>query len=263
MELNIFNGDCAYEAWRKSGETSPILVWRESYLEGRIPGPDTPLEEFEQIRAEELHKCMPELNFEKLLNSLRKMDQALAGLSADDSVVLWFDACMYDQTMLSRILFLLNGTPASVFLICEDIAWGNFPELFAEKKCSALRLSESDIALYASAWKAFAGGAGALKQLLAEKEAERFPFLAKALARYLEELPAADGLSRSERQLLEIIRSGKHVGIEIFRALGDYEEHPFMGDTMCWRLLAGLAEKGFITIQSDEAGKKYYLTPGH
>jgi len=259
MELNIFNGDCACDAWRKSGGTSPALVWRESYLEGRIPGPDTPLDEFERIRAEELHKLMPELSVERLLPALRSMDRTVAGLSADDSAILWFDVCMYDQVMLSRILFVMNGTPAAVHLVCEDVAWGDSPGLFAKKRNGAPRLTPDDIALYASAWEAVAGGPETLGRLLAERKVERFPFLAKALRRYREDFPGADGLGRSERQLLEIIRSGKHAGPEIFRAFGEREEHPFMGDTMCWRLLEKLAEKGFVAIQSDGEGKRYRL----
>lgn len=259
MELDIFNGDCACDAWRKSGGTSPALVWRESYLEGRIPGPDVPLEEFERIRAGELHRLMPELSVEKLLPALRAMDRAVTGLSADDSAILWFDVCMYDQIMLSRILFLMNGTPASVFLVCEDVAWGDSPALFAEKRSGALRLTSGDIALYAAAWNAVAEGPESLRRLPAEKHVERFPFLAKALARYLEDFPGADGLGRSERQLLELIRSGKHAGSELFRAFGEREEHPFMGDTMCWRLLEKLAEKGFLVIRSDGNETTYHL----
>ncbi len=259
MELNIFNGDCACDAWRKSGGTSPALVWRENYLEGRIPGADTPSGEFERIRAEELHKCLPELGVDALRRSLHDMDRTVAGLSAGDSAWLWFDACMYDQIMLSRILFLMNGTPASVFLICEDIAWGNFPELFAVKKAGAHPLGRSDIALYAAAWEAVAGGGEALKRFPVKKAAERFPYLARALERYREESPGADGLGRSERQLLEIIRSGKHTGPEIFREQANYEEHPFMGDTMCRHLLEGLAEKGLLSIRADGNTERYDL----
>ncbi len=259
MQLNIFNGDCAYDAWRKSGETSPALIWRESYLEGRLPGPDVSLEEFEQIRAEELHRLMPELNFEKLLNFLRNMDRTITGLSKEDSALLWFDACMYDQIMLSRVLFLLNDTPAAVFLVCEDVAWGSAPELFAKKKGEAALLSRDDIALYAAAWKAVTEGADALKEFLATRKTDRFPYLAKALARYLQEYPDVDGLGRSERQLLEIIRSGEHTGSGIFRALGKYEEYPFMGDTMCWRLLEELVEKGLLSIRPGQDEKTYYL----
>lgn len=256
MELHVFNGDCACDAWRKSGETSPALVWRENYLEGRIPGADTPPDEFARIRADELHQFMPELDYEKLLSFLRKTNRTVMELSAEDSVFLWFDACMYDQVMLSRILFLLKDTLATVFLICEDIVWGDSSGLFAEKKKHARRLAPNDIALFASAWEAVAGGIAPIERLLAERNVERFPFLAKALARYREEFPDADGLGRSERQLLEIIRSGVYSEPEIFRAFGSREEYPFMGDTMCRRMLERLAEKKRISVS---AGKDGYL----
>ncbi len=260
MELNVFNGDCAWEAWRKGGGNSPALVWRENYLEGRLPGIDVPLEEFERVRAEELHQRIPELDLEKLLASLLRADRTIMAQTAGDSVFLWFDACMYDQVMLARILFLLRGTSAAVFLICEDIAWGNHPELFEAKKPASLRLASADLVLYAAAWQAITEGDDALKNFLATSDLSRFPFLEKALMRYREEFPGSDGLGRSERQLLETIRSGKHCGTEIFRAVGEYEEYPFMGDTMCWRLLAQLVEKGFLVIQSDGDQKTYYLS---
>ena len=259
MELNVFNGDCAHDAWLKSGGTEPSLVWRENYLEGRIPGLESSLAEFEQIRAEELHRLMPELNFDKLLSHLRHMDATITGLTARDSDILWFDACMYDQIMLSRILFLLNATSASVFLICEDVAWGDSPERFNACKNRASRLSRDDIALYASAWEAVSRDCKAIDKLLADTEIIRFPFLAKALTRYREDFPGADGLGRSERQLLEIIRSGKHDGMEIFRECGKHEEYPFMGDTMCLRLLEKLVKKGFLVIETKGNNKTYSI----
>ena len=241
MILNIFNGDCAYNAWRKIDCESAALVWRENYLEGRIPAPDTPPDEFARIRASELHALMPELDERKILASLLSMNTALAKLSAEDSVILWFDACMYDQTMLARILFLLNNTQAAVFLICEDI--GERPEDIAKQRNSARRLTSDDISLYASAWKAIAGGFEVLKQFTA---GNRFPFLTKALARYLEERPDANGLSKSEHRLIEIVNSGKRVPREIFQEFNAREEYPFMGDTTCYRLLEKLAKDGHI-----------------
>ena len=36
--LHIFNGDCAYDAWRGAGGKGEALVWRENYLEGDCSG---------------------------------------------------------------------------------------------------------------------------------------------------------------------------------------------------------------------------------
>ncbi|MGE4563294.1 MAG: DUF1835 domain-containing protein [Victivallaceae bacterium] len=254
MELHIFNGDCAFDAWRKANGSGPALVWRENYLEGRIPGPDTGTAEFARIRAEELHAMMPELAEDRLLASLNTMDRTLAGLAAGDTAYLWFDACMYDQMMLARILFLLADSPAALDLICEDIAWGDHPELFAKLQSSGRRLDRDDRALYAAAWRAFADGAEAIRALLPEPGIARFPFLAKALTRRLEDFLGADGLGRSERQLLAVIDAGNRTGSEIFRAFNKLEEHPFMGDTTCWRLLDKLAAKGRLVI--DHIGKQ-------
>ena len=113
---------------------------------------------------------------------------------------------------------------------------------------------KNNLALFASAWEAVTGGIEPPEQLLAGRKTERFPFLAKALARYREEYPGPDGLGRSDRQLLDVIRSGIHAEAEIFRAFNAREEHPFMGDTMCRRLLEELAKKGLIALQPGENG---------
>ena len=52
--LYIFNGDCAFEAWKKSvgAEGKDFLVWRENYLEGPLPA-NVSLEAFEKTFTEE------------------------------------------------------------------------------------------------------------------------------------------------------------------------------------------------------------------
>lgn len=259
MELHIFNGDCACDAWRQSGATGPALVWRENYLEGRIPGPDTGTAEFARIRAGELHAMMPELAEERLLAALNAMDRTLAGLTAGDTAYLWFDACMFDQVMLARILFVLADNPAALYLICEDIVWGDHPELFAKRQSSGRRLDRDDRSLYAAAWRAFAEGADAIRTLVSQPETTRFPFLVKALARHLEDCPGADGPGRSERQLLAVVGAGNRTDLEILRAFNELEEHPFMGDSTCRRLLDELAAKGRLVIRDDGNQNMYFL----
>jgi hypothetical protein len=67
------------------------------------------------------------------------------------------------------------------------------------------------------------------------------PFLAAALRRLLEELPdTANGLSRTERQLLEPLRDGPRTPGELFLESQKREEALFLGDAWAWRRLAEL-----------------------
>jgi hypothetical protein len=67
------------------------------------------------------------------------------------------------------------------------------------------------------------------------------PFLAAALGRLLEELPGvSDGLSRTERQLLQLLGDGPLLTGALFVASQDLEEAPFHGDVWILRTLAEL-----------------------
>jgi hypothetical protein len=67
------------------------------------------------------------------------------------------------------------------------------------------------------------------------------PFLAPALARLLEELPAPrDGLSGTERRALTAIASGDVTPRAAFLAAQDAEAAPFLGDTWFFRDVAEL-----------------------
>lgn len=264
MILHVFNGDIARNAWKKTARPmTPSLAWRENYLEGRIPPPDRPLVEFEAVRAAELHRLLPDIPLEKLLRSQRAMSAFVLSPGADDTIYLWFDACMYDQIMLSRVLFLLRKSFAAIRLVCEDLCWGAEPELFQEKAATAERLGRDAIELYSAAWTAFANGFDAVAALAADARTETLsPYLAAALTRYTQERPDERGLGLTERRLTEIVRSGVHDRRAIFAAAGKLEEHPFMGDTMCFRLLAGLAHRGVLECRETADGPAYDYASG-
>jgi hypothetical protein len=69
------------------------------------------------------------------------------------------------------------------------------------------------------------------------------PFLEHALLRHLEEYPGKeDGLSRAQRQILEVIEAGIAKPVDIFGAVMDKEEADFLGDMTCWVHLSQLCQ---------------------
>jgi hypothetical protein len=69
------------------------------------------------------------------------------------------------------------------------------------------------------------------------------PFLAPALRRLLEELPApGDGLSRTERHALVAIDAGARTAPTAFVAAQQLEDAPFLGDTWFYRALSALGQ---------------------
>jgi hypothetical protein len=76
-----------------------------------------------------------------------------------------------------------------------------------------------------------------------EEDTSALPYLHFAIARHLEQFPSVtNGLSRTERQILEIVESGVHRAMEIFRADQAKEERIFMGDDPFYSYIQGLVD---------------------
>ena len=258
--LHIFNGDCAFELWRKCGFSAPHLVWRETYLEGPLPDTDD-LHAFRLARAEFLASFdeLQHLDFERLYRHLQQMDDTLLALSAADELMLWFDSCIFDQTLLMRILYLLQKqtTPLpEIFLYC---CAGNVLQSddFQRAELHKIRLQETDLQIAAAAWQFWARrDAAGLRQLFVQENFERLTAMQNALLRCAEEIPdCADGFTRTERQILEILREKNRSFSEIFQTLKTFEELPFLGDTACKRILNDLLRKGKLQC----CGQEYSL----
>ena len=68
-------------------------------------------------------------------------------------------------------------------------------------------VTDAQLALATRAWSAFRAPDPREIERLLETDTTPLPFLAPALRRHLEELPwTADGLSRTERRILELAR---------------------------------------------------------
>jgi hypothetical protein len=79
------------------------------------------------------------------------------------------------------------------------------------------------------------------------------PFLGPALIRLLEELPAPrDGLSGTERRVLQAIAAGATRPLGVFRATQDLEEAPFLGDMWFYRTLALLGAGDARLVETQE-----------
>ena len=257
--LLIFNGDHAWHCWEKTvGKTDEsVLVWRENYLEGPLPA-EGDIAAFERCRAAFLHTCVPEYSEETLFRFLMELHSELHKFDSPEcEIVLYFDCCMYDMIMLSRIMSLLQGSRARLLLFCDDVVLGNAPEVFLKEYSSLRELTAGDKELYAHAWSCVLAGPEAVAEFNRRGIAAGEPFLKCAMERYAEDHPCNNVMGRSYRQLLEIIRSGVSSFPEIFKTFDQYETYMFMGDTTCLRLLEDLVRKGAITKQPPAEEEKY------
>ena len=255
-ELHILNGDFALAHWKKAALPGEALVWRETYLEGPLPETED-LHTFRSARAAYLATFaeLSQVDVSRLYNHLKMLDESVLDLPENASVTLWFDSCIYDQTLLMRILYLFSlreKLPAQTALYCcpgnclsaDDFAKGSAEKVF---------LNSQDVTLAAKAWLAFLRREKSALESLAEKGSfERLPAMQKALWRCAKELPDHEGLSQTQRNILEIAGKKPSSFIEIFKGLDAFEEFPFLGDTACQRLLDDLTARGFLKVTPEK-----------
>ena len=250
--LHILNGDHAAELWKQCGFRGRSLVWRETYLEGPLPDTDD-LGVFREARAEFLSHFAELSGIGKaaLHRHLVKMEEAILSLPGGAVLRLWFDSCLFDQTILMRILSLLdrNENAVNVFSYCCD---GNCLKKADFMKGKPVRLQPHDRKAAAEAWTLFVRkDADGIMQLLAREPFARLPKMKKALLRCVDEFPDREGLTGTRRQILQLVSAGRHAFREIFDGQAELEEYPFLGDTACRRLLEQMVREGFLIRRGD------------
>jgi hypothetical protein len=257
--LHVTNGESAANTLRRTALGGAVLPWQDTLHEGPVPA--VPRPELRRVRAAFLSECgwgsRP-----AILASLERRDgQLVEALREGTPVVAWFEHDLYDQLQLLDVLALAHDVGASPELIVA----GSFPgrpafsglgELTAdelETLWPARRAATAEtLAAAAQAWDAFRAPDPAELARLASDELPGLPFLAPALRRLLEELPApVDGLSGTERRALQAIASGARTPAAAFVATQRAESAPFLGDTWFQRALAGLGRGRARLVETD------------
>ena len=257
-QILIFNGDCALEEFRKANSPveGELLAWKEVYTEGPLPCGVT-LEEFRKVRAAYLASgpAPADLTVAQLENHLRRMEETLFSYwEKQKEVILFLDPCIFDCGIFARILFLAEefrkrrGIFPSLSFACQESNVYSKDSPFRELFSGRMKVEESLLFLAESLWECYA------KCLVPEESILKKlpPFFAGGLIRRSAENPDADEkyhLTRTERELLFILKKRGTEGIspiDLFFALDEYEEFPFLGDTGCWRILESLRERGYI-----------------
>jgi Domain of unknown function (DUF1835) len=258
--LHITNGESAGDTLRQTTLAGAVLPWRDVLHEGPVPA--LPRQELLRTRAGFLADCGWGSR-QVLLSSLERRDrQLLEALRDDCEVVLWFEHDLYDQLQLLDVLALAHTAQTAP----ELIVIGSFPgkpsftglgELTAMELetlwLSRRRAAPGVLRAATGAWAAVQAPEPTELAAWATSETVDLPFLASALRRWLEELPApADGLSRTERSALRTIAAGAPTPPAAFVGAQRLEEAPFLGDTWFYRALAALGQGKARLLETDD-----------
>ena len=264
--LNITSGDIAGKSIEESGVPGEMLVWHDILYDGpRNPG--WPEEETLRARARFLSETTGGgLSEPEVLETLKDQYAALKTADRYENAVLWFDACLFDQSMLCHILTCMRHLklpPGQ--LICIDAYPGIDPyhglgQLSPKQLGSVYdrrqRVTNDQYAFAEIVDKAFALQDHEAFQTLSNRTNAPIPWIPAAVARWLKEQPdSKTGLGRLEELALEAIQSGEAKPGKIFSAVSLKDGPPqYWGDITLWAKINALADRNppLVRIEGPE-----------
>jgi hypothetical protein len=242
--LHILNGDSTRMSIEQSGVPGEFLVWPDILHDG--PTPLATGEEWIAARTRHL-SGLASGGADDIREEYRRRDAGLESFREHDEVVFWFEHDLFDQLLLIRHLWWMDqrgaaGSATKFSLVCGDVYLGmlrpeQFPPLFDARRA----ITASQIADGTRVWRAVC--ADDPTGLAAEYAGYRgtLPFLRDALGRFLQEFPSAvGGLSRTERQILDVLGEGDRSPEQAFVQVARMEERIFMGDLSFWVIVRAL-----------------------
>lgn len=252
--LHITSGDIVGESLAKSGIPGEVFVWHDIMYDGpRNPGwPDNNVLEF---RAEFIEEATAGgLSKDRILSTLTNQYKKLTEALGYEQIVLWFDACLFDQSMLCHILTCMRFRGIQkVDLLCIDSFPGIVPYNGIGQLLPEQLISEYDkrkpVTPEQFDYAEIVDRAFALQDMKAFNELSNcdnapIPWIPAAVTRWLQEQPDPEtGLGRLEQLALDAIRAGCDTPIEIFKMVAANDTTPqYWGDTTLWAKINNLAD---------------------
>jgi hypothetical protein len=175
---------------------------------------------------------------------------------------LWYEHDLFDQLNLIQVLTHIRESVAArttVSLICIGAFPGRThfrglgeltPEELGPLFETRERVTVEQYTLASRAWQAFRGPTPVPLQDLLRTDTSALPFLGPALARHLEEYPwTTDGLSRTERRVLELASAAPIDTHATFPRMHDLETAFYVGDSSYWHVLEGLSSSSPALVE--------------
>ncbi|MHC4874210.1 MAG: DUF1835 domain-containing protein [Planctomycetota bacterium] len=252
--LHITSGDIVGGSLTKSGIPGEVFVWHDIMYEGpRNIG--WPTGETLLARAAFIEETTGGgLDQSLVIETFRAQYQKLKEVSNFDSVILWFDACLFDQSMLVHILSCLHHLEfiENINLICIDNYPGIdpyngvgqlSPEQLKDSFGREVKVTDKQFCFAVSVDKAFALQDKEVFIKLSEMTDAPVQWIPAAVKRWLQELPDPEtGLGRLESLALVAVSAGNETPAEIFKYTANADTKPqYWGDTTLWQKINNLA----------------------
>ncbi len=228
--LHITNGESC--SLPQTGLPGEVIYWNDVLHDGPVPR-GLELQELSRVRerfiSEFFGMPLSEVSF-------RRRDEAISRFQDHEEVVLWFEHDLYDQLQLIQILSWFaqqDRGRTRLSLISVDRYLGPMhPHQLIPLFDLRHEVTSQEFKTAQAAWDAFCSPEPTELVALVESDTSALPFLHDALVRHLEQFPSLrNGLSRSERHILQLTASGLSGFPELFPAAQKLEEHIWMGDS--------------------------------
>jgi hypothetical protein len=249
--LHIRCGDDILSRLDEAGLPGVKHRWADPLCEGPVPeGLDDAA--FRSLRAAYIaERCR--LDTQTVLEDLTYQDKALEQAIGQDEVVLWFEHDLFDQIILIHLLDQLDriapGVPLSLicidrhegferFIGLGDLDAGQLGALFGTRRPVLASMVEAARA----ALRAFRAPDPSGLVAIIRAGTPELLFLAAALKRHLQQFPwLKDGLSLTERRILEAIAADATTPSAIFRYVQNAEQARWQGDWFQFASMRDLA----------------------
>ena len=248
--LHITNGDATAELLKASSVSGDVLPWRDTMHQGPFPrGLD--LDQVSKIRAQ--YFAGSDLPFDDVMSDFASRNAQLRTAPHYMKIILWFEHDLLDQLQLLQILDWFHSTDFDLnklSIICVDRFEGvdNFrglgelsPQQISTLLPTALPITAQHLKIAKDGWQAFRSPDPHDLLSFLNGPLDVLPFLKAVLVRHMQEYPwVTDGLTRMERQLLELIGGGMCEPRKLFQQSMIHETVYFMGDWTIFSQVAAL-----------------------
>lgn len=269
--LHITNGDSTSNTMIEAGLSGTVIPWRDILHDGPVPA-GLSLHALAKIRAEFL--AQPGVaSYTGVLERFRQRDRVLESFAQFQQVIIWLEHDLYDQLQLLQLLawFADQDTQQiKIKLICIDDFPGIDPfyglgqldtQQILSLQGSEQPVTQQQLDLAKQGWLAFTSETPIALVDFLDEGLSVFPFLKAALFRHLEEYPDSQtGLSRHERQILEMVVSGIQKPEQLFVAHQKLEQAPYLGDWGYWSLIERLTNTKSALLKT-ETGNPFLRPP--
>jgi len=274
--LQITNGDAVAGLLERGGLVGERLPWRDVLHDGPVPA-GLSLGELSRLRARFVAANVDDRGFERVLADFTGRDRVLESFKQYDEVTLWFEHDLYDQLQLIQLLAWFSRretgrTRLSLVCVGEHAEVQRFlglgqlsPEQLVQLDERREEVTGAQLEAAARGWEAYCSDRPTAVAALTAEDLDALPFLRPALIRHLEQFPwTRDGLSRTERQILECVAAEPAGLRELFRlSHHDAEEAPFLGDRSFLFHLATISGRRSKLVQYiNESGAALEEVPG-